>query len=62
MTTFLYLIMSQDVSARLAMRAHVVVLSRPSVALALFSLHLDSPLVTLVHQVIKKNKQVYLHV
>lgn len=46
--------LSQDVSARLDMHAHVVALSRPSVTLALFSLHLDSPCVTAAHQVIKE--------
>ncbi|KAE8295324.1 hypothetical protein D5F01_LYC06250 [Larimichthys crocea] len=41
---------SQDVSAHLATRAHMVVLSRPSVALALFSLHLGSQLVSPAQQ------------
>ncbi len=50
----LNLIVSQDVSAHLDMHAQIVVLSQPSVALALFSLHLDSRLVTPAHQVIKK--------
>ncbi len=36
------------------MPAHMVVLSQPSVARALFNLHLDSPLVAPAHQVIKK--------
>lgn len=52
---FLCLTVSQDVSVCLAICAHRVVLSPPSVALALFSPHLDSPLVTPVHQVIKKH-------
>lgn len=46
--------LSQDVSARLDMHAHVVALSRPSVTLAHFSLHLDAPCVTAAHQVIKE--------
>lgn len=50
----LYLTVLQDVSAHLATRAHMVVLSRPSVALALFSLHLGSQLVSPAQQVIKK--------
>lgn len=44
---------SQDVSAHLATRAHMVVLNQPSVALALFSHCLDSPHVTGAQQVIK---------
>lgn len=45
----------QITSARLATRANMVVLSQPSVALALSSLCLGSQLVTSVHQVFKKN-------
>ncbi|KAM7413317.1 hypothetical protein PAMA_020621 [Pampus argenteus] len=41
----------QDANAHLDMHAHMVMLSRPSVALALFSLHLGSPLVTSARQV-----------
>ncbi|KAG7238707.1 hypothetical protein INR49_031223, partial [Caranx melampygus] len=41
---------SQDVSAHLAMHAHLAVLSQPSVDLALFSILLDSQLVTPAHQ------------
>ncbi len=51
---YIYLTVSQDISAHLAMRARMEVLSQPSVALALFSLHLDNPLVTPAHQVIEK--------
>lgn len=54
--TFLYRLVSQDVSARPAMRAHLAVPSRPSVAMAVFNLPLDSPLATPAHQVIKKKE------
>lgn len=58
----LYLAVSQDICAHLAMRALMVVLSRPSVSTALFNLHPGDPLATPAHQVIKKKTLVHSHV